>query len=205
MTQASLWQEPQQSVNYAELCNALYERELRLLANIEFTTPQALQNRLKSLSYYINRTALLMTQTNSPLELDIQNAAWQVKQSSKIPLIGQETDNISTWYLSTNLSLGLIVPVLANGHVFLDCIDRVDNDQQRIRTNTSGWFYISNVEKQKLKKVKLLIPNKKVMLAACSGHCWQGGKKARPITLTLRGLLLSCTINWNNFKAPLSI
>ena len=83
MTQASLWQEPQQSVNYAELCNALYERELRLLANIEFATPQALQNRLKSLSYYINRTALLMTQTNSPLELDIQNAAWQVKQSSK--------------------------------------------------------------------------------------------------------------------------
>jgi hypothetical protein len=209
MTQTLLWQQQNQSVNYAELCNALFERELSLLANIKLATPQALQGRLKSLSYYINRTARLMIQADLPLVLDIQNAAWQAKQSGKIPLTGQETKNVNTWYLSINLSLGLIVPVLADGYIFLDCIDRIDNDKQRIRTNISGWFYLSHTEKQKqkqkYKKVQLLKPNKKVMLAACSGHHWQGGMKMRPIIPSLQGLLLSCSINWNNFKAPLSI
>jgi len=205
MTQKTLWQQQQQSVNYAELCNALFERELRLLANTECTAPQTVQGRLKSLSYYINRIALLMTQSDSPLQLDIQNAVWQAKQSSKLPLSGQETENVNTWYLSINLPLGLIIPVLANGYIFLDCIDRVDNEKQRIRTYISGWFYLSNAEKQTHPKVKLLKPNKKVMLAACSGHLWQGSKKMRPIIPSLQGLLLSCSINWNNFKEPLSI
>ena len=206
MTQNTLWQQQQQqSVNYAELCNALYEREVRLLANIKSASPQTVQGRLKSLSYYINRTALLMTQADSPLELDIQNAVWQAKQSSKIPLMGQEIENVNAWYLSISLSLGLTIPILADGYIFLDCIDRVDIDKQRIRTNISGWFYLSNAEKQSHQKVKLLKPNKKVMLAACSGHLWQGGKKMRPIIPSLQGLLLSCSINWNNFKEPLSI
>jgi len=205
MTQTSLWQEKPQSEIYAELCNALYERELRLLANIDLATVHAVQDRLKSLSYYINRTALLMTQANSPLELDVQNAGWQAKQSSKIPLNGQEIEQVNTWYLSIPLSLGLIVPVLAEGYIFLDCIDRIDNDQQRIRTNVAGWFYLSDIEKQKYNKVKLLKPNKQVMRAACTGHCWQGRNKIRPMILTLRELLLSCSINWKNFKQPLHI
>ena len=205
MTQASLWQQQQQSANYAELCNALYERELRLLANTELATVQAVQGRLKSLSYYINRTALLMTQADSPLELDVQNAAWQTKQSSKIPLIGQENEQVNAWYLSIALPLGLIVPVLIDEHIMLDCIDRVDSDNQRFRTNVSGWFYLSDIEKQKLSPVKLLKPNKKVMIAACSGHCWQGKNKLRPMIPSLRELLLSCAINWENFKRPLVI
>ena len=205
MTQTSLWQEKPPSEIYAELCNALYERELRLLAKIDLATVDGVQDRLKSLSYYINRTALLMTHANSPLQLDVQNAAWQAKQSSKIPLNGQETEQVNTWYLSIPLSLGLIVPVLADGYIFLDCIDRIDNDQQRIRTNVAGWFYLSDIEKQKYNKVKLLKPNKQVMRAACTGHCWQGRNKIRPMILTLRELLLSCSINWKNFKQPLHI
>ena len=205
MTQASLWQQQQQSANYAELCNALYERELRLLANTELSTVQTVQGRLKSLSYYINRTALLMTQADTPLELDVQNAAWQTKQSNKIPLLGQDNEQVNAWYLSITLSLGLIVPVLIGEHIILDCIDRIDNDKQRFRTNVSGWFYLSDSEKQKAKAVTLLKPNKKVMLAACSGHCWQGINKLRPIIPSLRELLLSCSINWKNFKQPLNI
>ena len=137
MTQTSLWQEQQQSANYAELCNALYERELRQLANMALPNAQAVQGRLKSLSYYINRTALLMTQTDSPLELDVQNAAWQTRQSNKIPLTGQNVELVYTWYLSTKLPLGLIVPVLSNDHIILDCIDRLDSENHRFRTPPS--------------------------------------------------------------------
>ncbi len=215
MNQNSLWQQQQQSANYAELCNALYERELRMLASAELASAQAVQGRLKSLSYYINRTALLMTQVDSPLDLDVQNAAWQTKQASKLPLVGQEDDKVNAWYLSINLSLGMIVPVLTHSHIILDCIDRVDLEHQRFRTNVSGWFYLSDCDEKKQNQttkqsnkplsVKLLKPNKKVMLAACSGHCWQGSSKLRPIIPSLRELLLSCSINWQNFKQPLVI
>jgi len=205
MTQASLWQEQQQSTNYAELCNALYERELRQLANMVLPNAQAVQGRLKSLSYYINRTALLMTQADSPLELDVQNAAWQTKQSNNIPLTGQEVELVFTWYLSTKLSLGFIVPVLNKDHIILDCIDRLDNENHRFRTNVSGWFDLSGDNKKLHQHTKLLKPNKKVMAAACSGHYWQGSNKLHPIIPSLRELLLSCSINWKNFKQPLVI
>ena len=204
MTQASLWQEQQQSPDYAELCNALYERELALLANMTLPSAQAVQGRLKSLSYYINRTALLMTQVDTPLELDVQNALWQAKQSNKIPLTGQTSEDVNTWYLSIPLSLGLIVPVFSQAyskeHILLDCIDRVDNDNQRFRTNAAGWFYLTENKESNDFKPRLLKPNKKVMLAACAGHCWQDGQKIRPIIPSLRELLLSCSINWKNFK-----
>ncbi|MCJ8320308.1 MAG: hypothetical protein MJK12_11790 [Colwellia sp.] len=205
MTQTSLWQEQQQSANYAELCNALYERELRQLANMALPNAQAVQGRLKSLSYYINRTALLMTQTDSPLELDVQNAAWQTRQSNKIPLTGQNVELVYTWYLSTKLPLGLIVPVLSNDHIILDCIDRLDSENHRFRTNVSGWFDLSGNDNKSHQQVKLLKPNKKVMAAACSGHSWQGSNKSHPIIPSLRELLLSCSINWKNFKQPLVI
>ena len=35
MTQSLLWQESQQSNEFAELCSALYEREVTLLARVE--------------------------------------------------------------------------------------------------------------------------------------------------------------------------
>mgnify|MGYP000430438003 CR=1 FL=1 len=204
MTQASFWQEQQHSPDYAELCNALYERELALLANMTLPSAQAVQGRLKSLSYYINRTALLMTQVDTPLELDVQNALWQTKQSNKIPLAGQTSEEVNAWYLSIPLSLGLIVPVFSQAHsqehILLDCIDRVDNDNQRFRTNAAGWFYLTENKEAKGVKPRLLKPNKKVMLAACAGHCWQDGQKIRPIIPSLRELLLSCSINWKNFK-----
>ena len=70
---------------------------------------------------------------------------------------------------------------------------------------------------------KLLKPNKKVMLAACAGHCWQitphntfysttdnkksttSARKLQPIIPSLRELLLSCAINWKDFKQPLAL
>ena len=210
MTQVSLWQEQQQSADYAELSNALYERELRLLAHTEMSNVKGLQARIKSLPYYINRTAHSMGQLQSPLLLDIQNASWSAKQSNKMPLAGQEHEVVNAWYSAIDLCLGLVVPVALNTHIILDCIDRIDQENQRFRTNVSGWFYLSKTnhnekDKGNNNELRLLKPTKKVMSAACAGHCWHEKGKLSPLMPSLRELLLSCTINWRNFKQPLNI
>ncbi|WP_448247193.1 hypothetical protein [Thalassotalea agariperforans] len=202
MSQTSLWQAQPISAEYAELCNALYERELRILANGDFASVQAIQGKVKSLSYYINRTAHLMTQQVSPLQLDVQNASWSAKQTKKMPLAGQNPSDVWLWYTSFSIPHGLIVPILHANSIVLDSIDRIDADQQRFRTNKHGWFtearMIENTD-----NFRLLKPNKKVMTAACAGHCWHSTGTARPIMPSLRELLLSCAINWRNFKQPI--
>lgn len=232
MSQTSLWQPNSQNNEFAEICNALYERELQVLAKGDFNSILSLQSRLKSLSYYIKRTAALMSKVNeqgrTPLTLDIQNASWSAKQSAKLSLAGQSTKEVSKWYLTQKLTLGLVIPILQGNHVILDSIDRVDLDNQRLRTNYSGWFLLSdenddaNFEVGKGKHVhspsinktqlKILKPNKKVMLAACAGHCWQhtennsfNSARLLPSLLSLRELLLSCAINWKDFKQPLAL
>ncbi len=213
MTQASFWHEQAHSTDFAELCNGLYEREISLLSNASFSSAQAVQARLQSLPHYINRTAHLMVQVmtsaQSPLQLDVQNASWSVKQASKIPITGQDTDSIIKWYQSSNASLGLVVPVQVDDHIILDCIDRFDAGKQRLRTNVAGWFSLENIDAKGKsltnRQFNLLKPNKKVMLAACAGHCWQQSNKLRPVIPSLRELLLSCSINWQNFKEPLPI
>jgi len=209
MTQASIWQQHQQDSSYAELCNALYERELRVLSLAKITTAMAVQSRLQSLPYYINRIALLMTnlEKESSLNLDIQNASWSVKQINKIPLAGQDPRQVKSWYNKIPLTLGLVIPVSKNNHIMLDSIDRVDTKQLRFRTNVSGWFSLAEHIQEDIENqsIKLLKPNKKVLLAACAGHCWQNTTKLRPKVLTLRELLLSCSINWKDFKTPLMV
>lgn len=217
MTQTSFWQTNKQSNDFAEICNALYERELRLLAHLEKADLHLLQARLQSLSHYIKRTANAMLlrheQANSPLLLDIQNATWSSKQASKIPLAGQANSDILSWYaerltVSKNSLLGLVVPVFVNDHIMLDCIDGIDVENNRIRTNSGGWFLLkaqSDKIDNPAQPRRLLKPNKKVMLAACAGHRWQAEHsktKVQPIIPSLRELLLSCTINWQNFKQP---
>ncbi|MBU2923218.1 hypothetical protein Q4506_07475 [Colwellia sp. 4_MG-2023] len=217
MSQTSLWQTDQQSNDFAEICNALYERELRLLAHGEFTSVQSVQGRLKSLSYYIKRTANLMTQVNaqgiSPLTLDIQNASWSAKQASKLSLSGQTAPEVSSWYLTQKLTLGLVVPIFIGGHVILDSIDKIDVENKRLRSNVAGWISLSSDSLAdnfpvNNTKIKLLKPNKKIMLAACAGHCWKNktySSVSQPIIPSLRELLLSCAINWKDFKQPLAL
>ena len=199
MTQTSLWQGNANSSDHAELCNGLYEREIRLIAQTNYHNVQAIQGRLKSLTHYINRAAYLMLQVESPLQLDIQNASWSAKQSAHMPLTGQDSSAISQWYLTNKLALGLVVPIADNNRIMLDSIDRIDVENNRFRTNTFGWF---DLTKQKYERLQLLKPNKKVMTAACSGHTWNNDVKGNPVMPTLRELLLSCEINWRNFKQP---
>ncbi|GLX79663.1 hypothetical protein tinsulaeT_30030 [Thalassotalea insulae] len=203
--QTSLWQDETQSADFAELCSALYEREIAQLANADIQSPQVIQGRLKSLPYYIKRTAHLMLQTQTPLDLDVQNASWSAKQAAHMPLSGQEIAEVNKWYLAQTLTHGLVVPVATTTHIVLDSIDRIDQQNHRFRTNVHGWFYLNDTE-QKDKKVnanyRLLKPNKRVMTAACTGHCWVNDHKTNPVIPSLRELLLSCAINWRNFKQP---
>lgn len=201
MTQTSLWQAQQLSAEYAELCNALYERELRILANSDIDSVPAIQGRIKSLTYYINRTAHLMTQQASPLQLDVQNASWSAKQTTKMPLTGQNPADVWLWYMSFSIPHGLIVPILYANNIVLDSIDRIEPSKNRFRTNKHGWFTETRMLENN-ESFRLLKPNKKVMSAACAGHCWHSSGSARPIMPSLRELLLSCAINWRNFKQP---
>lgn len=201
--QASLWKSEQQSSDFAELCNALYERELHALANMDTLSVGSVQGRLKSLPYYIQRTARLMMQCTTPLTLDIQNASWSAKQGSRLPLSEQDRDVVNQWYASTALKHGLVVPIVHDNHIALDCIDRIDLDNQRFRTNIHGWFLFQNKATEQEPLYTLLKPNKRVMTAACAGHCWVNNHKSIPVMPTLRELLLSCTINWRNFKQPI--
>ncbi len=204
--QTSLWQNEQQSIDFAELCTALYERELGLLATISITSAAALQARLKSLPYYVKRTAHLMLQTQTPLALDVQNATWSAKQGAHMPLNDQDIESVNKWYLTAQLTHGLVVPIACESFIALDSIDRIDNENHRFRTNAHGWFYLQDQKQQSdpQAKIRLLKPNKRVMTAACSGHSWLNDYKTNPVIPTLRELLLSCAINWRNFKRPIT-
>jgi hypothetical protein len=226
VTQSLLWQSQQQSSDFAELCNALYEKELIVLARNKCLALASLQGRIKSLPHYVKRTAFALLNAQTPLALDIQNASWSTKQVATSPEISQLSaydETVTSWYKSQQLVHGLVVPIALNGHIVLDCIDRIDLEKQRFRTNVYGWFYLtdnqkvsdasnraknvgdraSEVESEVTRsKVNLLKPTKKVMSAACAGHRWKAGQKLQPITPSLRELLLSCTINWRNFKQP---
>lgn len=199
--QTSLWQDDKYSADFSEVCNALYERELHLLCQNKSLSVESLQGRLKSLPYYVKRTAFAMTQAQTPLVLDSQNASWSAKQSKEMPLAGQSSIDIESWYNKHKLSHGLVLPIVVNDHITLDCIDRIDSEKQRFRTNIYGWFDLEKI-KNANPNIHLLKPNKKVMMAACSGHCWQGSKKLTPKIPSLRELLLSCSINWRNFAQP---
>jgi len=201
--QVSLWQNKPQSAEFAELCSALYERELKVLSQQPHNQVESLQSRLKSLPYYVKLTAHSMMQVTSPLDIDYQNASWSTKQSSQMPLSGQEPESVTHWYETVPLQHGLVVPVVINDHIELDCIDRVDNERRRFRTNAYGWFSSENHYIHQ--RVTLLKPTKRVMMSACAGHVWQGKKKLDPILPSLRELLLSCTINWQNLKRPSAI
>ena len=220
MSQPSLWQINTETGdgNFAELCNALYQREISIIAKSDFISASAVQARLQSLSYYITRTAHAMVQVisqeHSPLLLDTQNASWSAKQSTKMPLAGQETEQEQTnaiqWYLEEGIYVGLVVPVLLVDHIIIDCIDRIDLNKKRLHTNVGGWFSLTVEPEGVIAPAvsfnkRLLKPNRKVMASACAGHCWQRNSKQLPIIPSLRELLLSCSINWKNFKKPLAI
>ncbi|MGQ8364650.1 hypothetical protein [Glaciecola sp. 1036] len=190
--------------NFAELSNALYERELIRLANSNISDPRLLKRKLKGLTFHIKNAAMHLLDGNSPMDVDVHNGTWQAKQAGKCPIATQDTDKVLRWF-SEHARYGQVVAVyvehLGEEHIELDSIDRIASD--RIHLNQFGWFsktgeYFDIIPKQT--KYKLLKPGKPVMVAACGGHRWTPKGKAIPRALSLRELLLSTDIDWKTFK-----
>lgn len=187
---------------FPELCTALYERELAVLAQLEVHSAKGLQRRLKSLSYYIQKAAREMLASACPCELDVQNASWQAAQKRQLKSTATRAQKLQHWLLSGKVPLGISVPVLnLDPHlqqVRLDSIDRIDHEQQRVHCNASGWF---NFDGQgcDADNTHLLLakPERQLMQAAVSGHQWSHKGKADPRTLSLRELLLATAIDWD--------
>ncbi|QOL25806.1 hypothetical protein LP316_00320 [Thalassotalea sp. LPB0316] len=205
MTQALLWQnDVAHNDDYAKLCNALYERELATLANSSQLSVQGLQARLKSLPYYIKRTADYMTLCETPMTLDVQNGSWSLKQSAKMSDYASDIDAIKQWYSAKPLTVGLVIPIQTQQGFTLDSIDRIDLANGRYRTNTHGWFYYRDERADTMaeKGWQVIKPSKRALMLACAGHRWVNQQKTQPKRLSLRELLLSCTINWKNLRKP---
>ncbi|GGD72836.1 hypothetical protein [Lacimicrobium alkaliphilum] len=204
--QSDIFRRDNQQLHYAELCNALYERELPQLTRI--ANLSLLHRRLKGLSHHIKRAAEEMLKHQGPLQIDIHNASWQCRQSARPPKATDPSRN-HQWF-GLHGAFGMPVPVcyehLGLLHLELDSIDRLDPQQSRLHLNKHGWFAFDGHCQQEARagvQLSLLVPSKTTLSAACCGHVWKHAGKYQPRTLSLRELLLSNKINWKNFKKPL--
>jgi len=57
--------------------------------------------------------------------------------------------NVLSWYKAQTLVYGLVVPIATADCIVLDCIDRVDAEKKRFRTNVYGWFTLAELAKSK--------------------------------------------------------
>ena len=182
----------------------MYEREIYRLANSNIADLAVMKRKLKGLCYHVRNAAMLMLESDSPMQVDVHNGSWQAKQAAKCPLAYQETDKTIQWYKKNSRYGGVVaiyVEHLGEAHIELDSIDKIASD--RVHLNHFGWFsktgeYFDFVNKQS--RYLLLKPSKKVMIAACCGHRWTPRGRAIPRALSLRELLLSTDIDWHTFR-----
>ncbi len=191
---------------FAELCNALYERELDYLALQGPKQINLLQRRLRGLSHHIKRAARFLSRNDVPIAVDTHNASWQSKQAAKSPARNQDEEKATEWF-HLHAKPGLVVCVRVqefdNEHIELDTIDRVQTENDTLHLNKFGWFEYSGNSLNDIPRphthYTLLKPTKALFTAACCGHSWSHKGRISPRALTLRELLLSTTINWKNF------
>ena len=205
--QTDIFDQDRQQLHFAELCNALYERELLTLSQQRNLQPSLLQRRLAGLSHHIKRAADHLLNNQAPIEIDVHNGSWQAKQAAKCMAAKADADKTATWF-SRHAKAGIPVPVyvMHQGmeHIELDSVDRIDSLKKLLHTNKHGWFNFDGSttyqSSQQLDQKQLLQPAKATMTAACCGHVWNHKGRTQPRALTLRELLLSTTINWKTFR-----
>lgn len=190
--------------NFAELSNALYERELQNLAMSSISDPALLKRKIKGLSHHVKNAAMHLLDGKAPIEVDVHNGSWQVKQAGKCPIATQHTDKTLKWfgeYSRYGAVVAVYIEHLGAEHIELDSVDMMASD--RLHLNKFGWFsktgeYFDIVPKQT--RYLLLKPSKAILSAACGGHRWTPKGRAIPRALSLRELLLSTEIDWKTFK-----
>ena len=207
--QTNIFSEDQRQLYFAELCNALYERELNNLSEQKITNVSLLQRKVGGLKHHIKRAAGQLLSNNGPLQIDVHNGSWQAKQAVNCMARKFDTSKTLTWY-QQYAHMGLCVPVhvskLASEHIELDSIDKIELQNDRLHLNKFGWFRLdgetSEGQTKDIHQVqkRLLKAAKANMSAACCGHTWNHKGRTQPRTLSLRELLLSNTINWQTFR-----
>ncbi|WP_240485150.1 hypothetical protein [Aestuariibacter salexigens] len=206
--QVDIFADDGQMLRFAELCNALYERELLTLANASTSSAERLKRRLSGLSYHIKRAAEYLLHHNAPLQVDIHNGSWQAKQAANCPGLKDGSEKTREWfqrYAKMGMPVVIYKQELGESALLLDSIDRIDTDNDRVHVNQYGWFYMDGRDADSEKRgphseYRLLKPSKSVFTGACCGHCWNHRGRTSPRALSLRELLLSTTVNWKNFR-----
>jgi hypothetical protein len=209
--QTNIFNLAEQYPNVAELCNALYERELFSLASSNIKDPILLKRKLSGLSYHIKNAAEFLINEPTPIEVDVHNGTWKSKQAAKCPaakLANNEVEfsKAEQWF-SKHHYRGAVVCIYVNDygneHIELDSIDLIPALAGKFHTNKFGWFSFDGTSLEEAKNHvtwRLVKPNKAILSAACSGHTWNTKGKASPRALSLRELLLSTNINWKTFR-----
>jgi hypothetical protein len=196
-------------LHYAELCNALYERELASLSQQKINNISLLQRKIAGLRHHVKRAAYSLLEHQSPLQVDIHNASWQAKQAAKCMANTYVTQKTQQWF-SSNIQIGCSIAIhvkqLGCEYIELDSIDKIEPTNHRLHTNKFGWFtndgeYAEeNYRQSNILDLRLLKPTKAIFTAACCGHTWVHKGKGQQKTLSLRELLLSLSINWKTFR-----
>ena len=190
------------SAAFAELCTALYERELNQLAHQQHVATNLLQRRLQSLPYHVKNAARGMLESDAPYTLDIQNASWQAPQKRQLTISAGQASKLDKW-LSRQARLGDAVAI-ADLHgpirqVRLDSIDRIDKQQRRVHCNMHGWFDFTGrcfEANPHATELYLLKPDVSNLAPALCDHQWNHKGKVDPRTLSLREVLLATTIDF---------
>jgi hypothetical protein len=207
--QSNIFSDDQRQQHFAELCNALYERELQVLAQQSINNISLLQRKIGGLRHHIKRAADQFLSHGGPLQVDLHNGTWQSKQAAKCMAKNLGRDLIQLWFVKYD-RFGLCVPVhvleLGVEHIELDSVDLIEVEDSRMHLNKHGWFSFNgdNTEAQSdnvhCVQKRLLKPSKALLAAACCGHTWTHRGRSHPRTLSLRELLLSGSINWQTFR-----
>ena len=103
--QLDIFSDDQHKRHYAELCNALYERELASLSQQKFSNASLLQRKIAGLRHLIKRAAYNLLQHTSPLQVDIHNASWQAKQAAKCMANNFVPEKTQAWFCN-NVQIG---------------------------------------------------------------------------------------------------
>ena len=185
---------------FAEICTALYERELKQLAQQEQFSISLLQRRLQSMPYHVKNAARGMLESEAPYTLDIQNASWQTSQKRQLSVSSTQANKLRRWLLGP-AKLGDTVPIydlnLPVQQARLDSIDRVDKEQQRVHCNQHGWFSFSGqCLEEGAEKLWMLRPDATNLAPAMCGHQWNHKGRIDPRTLSLREVLLATTVDF---------